>query len=126
MLQDTTTPQGAVDTMGFPILSPTAPSPVATATDPLGGQSSSWLDSIESGVGGAWNGIKNAATDFWSATDISVADVENSASKAYQGVKSEVASAVTFGTTQIILLVAVAGIALYFVGKSGIVGQARP
>lgn len=66
------------------------------------------ITSLENGVGSVGSGIESGIVSGYGA-------VKTVASDAVGGVKN----VVNFGTTQIVILVGVVGLALYFIGKTG-------
>lgn len=128
MLQSPDTTAGAVDSQGFPLNDATPATPLSTATDPNANKSSSWIDSIETATTGFFTEAKADILSGVGSVESGVSGAFNSAvtgvEDAYSGVKSEVAGAVDFSLSRILLIAVVIAGGLYFIGKSGVVGQA--
>lgn len=115
---------------GLPSTDPTGSNPLVSVPDPTPSVHSGFLDSVENVASSALDSVESGASSvFHGAASLggSVLDTAGSAIKTgYSAGKTVVGDVVTgvegvasFGVNQIVLVIAVVGIALYFVGKTG-------
>lgn len=121
---------GSAASFGLPSNDPTPTNPLVNIADPAPSSHSGFFDSLEEAAGSFVEGAESAASSLYHgavSTGTAIASgAETIAEKGYSVAKTVtgdvvggVEGIVNFGTTQVVVLVAVLGVALYFIGKTG-------
>lgn len=112
-----------VDGMGMPTSDGTTTNPSVDISNPDQSTSGGFISSLESYAGSAVDSaesaVSGAASSLVTSAENSVATVYGAAKNVGSSVVNSVEGVTSFAVNQVVLLIAVLGVALYFVGKTG-------
>ena len=121
---------GSNEYFGLPASDSTTVSPALIMANPDQSQPSGFISSLDTFASSSVSAIENGVVDLFSGAkqvgNAVVATVDQAATSGYaigKNVANDLTTGakglVSFGVTQVVIVVAVVGVALYFAGKSG-------
>lgn len=110
---------GSLGDLGLPSDPSPAANPALITTSPDQTQNSGLISKIDALASNAVSTFEAGLKDAGRATENVIATGYNAGKTVASDVVGGVKGVVSFGVTQIVIVVAVAGVALYFIGKTG-------